>query len=138
MSLYLKYSFLFVTGGLLYNLLEIAFRGWSHWSMFVLGGVCFVCLGLINEIIPWEMPIWWQAVMGACMITTLEFVTGCIVNLWLELDIWDYSQMPGNFLGQICPLFFVLWLLISVAGIMLDDWLRYWLFGEEYPHYKII
>ena len=93
---YLKYLFLLESGGLLYNVLELAWRGWSHWTMFVLGGICFVCLGLINEIVPWEMPLWQQVIIGAGIITGLEFVAGCIVNLWLGWEVWDYSQMLGN------------------------------------------
>ena len=132
----LKYLFLFVTGGLLYNLVELAFRGWSHWTMFFLGGLCFICLGAINEVIPWDMPLCQQIGIGSGIITGLEFVTGCIVNLWLGWEVWDYSQMPGNILGQICPQFFALWLPVSLAGIVLDDGLRYWLFQGEQPHYK--
>ena len=134
---YIKYLFLFVTGGLLYNVLELFYRGWTHWTMFILGGICFICLGLINEIIPWEMPLWQQVLIGAGIITGLEFVTGCIVNLWLGWAVWDYSQMPGNILGQICPQFFVLWLPMSLAGIILDDCLRYWWWQEEQPHYNV-
>lgn len=104
--------------------------------MFVLGGLCFICLGLINEVIPWLMPLWQQAIIGACIITGMEFMVGCLVNLWLGWGIWDYSQMPGNILGQVCPQYFVLWVIIAIAGIILDDWLRYWIFGEEKPHYK--
>lgn len=137
MRQYIKIVFLFVTGGILYNFLELFYRGWTHWTMFFLGGLCFVALGLINEIISWEMPIWQQMVIGACIITVLEFLTGCIVNLWLGWHVWDYGQLPGNFLGQICPQFFFLWLLIALAGIMLDDWLRYWLFGENKPYYRL-
>ena len=132
----LKYLFLFVTGGLLYNLVELAFRGWSHWTMFFLGGLCFICLGAINEVISWDMPLCQQIGIGSGIITGLEFVTGCIVNLWLGWEVWDYSQMPGNILGQICPQFFALWLPVSLAGIVLDDGLRYWLFQGEQPHYK--
>ena len=106
--------------------------------MFILGGICFICLGLINEIIPWEMPLWKQVLVGAGIITTLEFATGCIVNLWLGWQVWDYSQMPGNVLGQVCPQFFVLWVPVSLAGIVLDDYLRHWVFGEEKPHYKLL
>lgn len=137
MRQYLKYLFLFVTGGFLYNLMELGFRGWTHWTMFFLGGLCFVALGLINEIISWEMLMWQQMVIGACIITGLEFITGCIVNLWLGWNVWDYSSIPGNFLGQICPQFLALWLLVALAGIMLDDWLRYWLFGGNKPYYRL-
>lgn len=95
----LEYMTLLIVGGTLYVLVELLWRGRSHWTMFLLGGVCFICLGLINEIIPWEMLLWQQALIGACIVTVLEFLTGCIVNLWLGLDVWDYSGLPGNILG---------------------------------------
>lgn len=132
-----KYLTLWTIGGLLYIALEILWRGYSHWTMFVLGGLCFIGLGLINEILPWDMPLWQQVLIGACLITALEFLTGCVVNLWLGWRVWDYSHMPGNVLGQICPQYFTYWLPVSVAGIVLDDWLRFRWWGEEHPHYNI-
>lgn len=133
-----KYMMLLVTGGALYVLVELIWRGRSHWTMSLLGGLCFISIGLINEIIPWEMPLWQQILIGACIVTALEFLTGCIVNLWLRWDVWDYSMMPGNVLGQICPQFVLLWLPVALAAIILDDWLRYWWWAEEKPHYKIL
>jgi len=132
-----KYLLLFDTGGLIYIVLELAWRGRSHISMFLLGGICFIAIGLINEILPWEMPLWKQMIIGAVIVTVLEFITGCIVNIWLGWDVWDYSGMPGNILGQICPQYFVLWLFVSLGGILLDDRLRYSWFGEELPHYRM-
>ena len=134
---YLKHIFLFETGGLLYLLLELLWRGWTHWTMFFLGGACFFCLGLINEVLPWEMPLFQQVFVGACIITGLEFITGCIVNLWLGWGVWDYSGVPGNILGQICLQYFALWLPVSLAGIVLDDLLRHWWWKEEQPRYNI-
>lgn len=134
----LKIPTLFLTGGILYILLEIIWRSHSHWTMFLLGGLCFVCLGAINEIIQWEMPLWKQVLIGACIVTGLEFITGIIVNLMLHWNVWDYSSMPGNILGQICPQYFILWLPVSLVAIVLDDWLRYWWFREEKPHYRLI
>lgn len=130
-----KYVFLWFTGGIIYIGMELAFRSRSHWTMFLLGGICFVVLGLINELIPWRMPLFQQMIIGMIIITYFELLTGCIVNIWLGWGIWDYSHMPGNILGQICPEFSFLWFWISGAGIVLDDWLRYWLFGEDRPHY---
>lgn len=134
----LKYSFLWFVGGIIYIGMELAFRGRSHWTMFLLGGICFVILGLINQVIPWEMPLYQQILLGDMIVTALEFITGCIVNIWLSWGIWDYSHLPGDIMGQICPLFCLIWLPVCLAGIVLDDWLRYWLFGEERPHYKLI
>ena len=132
-----KHLTLAMTGGLLYILVETVWRGYSHWTMFVLGGLCFLALGLINEVLPWETPLWKQVLLGASVITCLEFLTGCIVNLWFGWDVWDYSGMPGNVLGQICPQYCILWLPVSLAGIVLDDWLRFWWWGEDRPRYTL-
>ncbi len=135
--LFNKYLALADVGGSAYVLLELAWRGCSHWTMFVLGGLCFVGLGLINELLPWNMPLWEQVLAGALLITVLEFLTGCVVNLLLGWNVWDYSGMPGNILGQVCLKYSALWLPVSLAGIVLDDWLRYRWFGEERPCYNL-
>lgn len=133
-----KYVILWAVGGLIYISLEAIWRGHSHWTMFILGGICFVALGLINEVLPWDMPLCQQVIIGACIVTVLEFATGCVVNLWLGWNVWDYSSLPGNILGQVCPQYCLLWIPVSLAGIVLDDWLRYWWWGEERPYYKIL
>lgn len=138
MNKLLKYSTLGTLGGVVYVFIELLWRGYSHWSMFFLGGVCFIALGLINEIISWEMPLTAQMFIGCAIITTLEFITGCIVNLWLGWDVWDYSDLPYNLLGQISIMSSVGWYFLSAVGIVLDDWLRYIFFGEEKPRYTII
>lgn len=132
-----KYGVLALIGGIIYGAIEVACRGHTHWTMVILGGVCFIAVGLINEIIPWNMPLTVQMLIGSIIITTLEFCCGCIVNLWLGWDVWDYSSEWGNLLGQICPKFSVIWYFVSLVAILLDDYLRYWLFDEEMPHYKI-
>ena len=119
MNKLLKYYTLGTLGGLIYVFIELMWRGYSHWSMFLLGGVCFIALGLINEVIPWEMPLTAQMFIGCAIITALEFITGCIVNLWLGWDVWDYSEKPFNIMGQICPLFTLGWLALSLPGFML-------------------
>ena len=121
----------------MYFLIEMAWRGHSHWTMAVLGGVCFVLIGDINEFIPWNMPLVLQGAIGSGIVTLLELVSGIILNLWLGLGIWDYSNMPFNFLGQICLPFSLLWVALSVVAVILDDWLRYWLFGEDRPTYTL-
>lgn len=131
----LKNILLFVIGGDIYLMIEIAFRGYSHWSMFILGGICFLCLGYINKLLPWETPFPLQMLIGMLIITALEFITGLIVNIGLGWNVWDYSNVPFNLLGQISLRSSVGWYFLSAAGILLDDYLRYWLFQEEKPRY---
>ena len=117
---------LFFIGGRLYTWFELLWRGRTHWTMFLVGGLCFVIIGLINEYqYTWDMPLARQAIVSAVIITCFEFVAGCIVNLWLGWDIWDYSDLPFNLFGQICLYYFFLWIPLSILGILLDDWLRY-------------
>lgn len=131
----LKQIILFGAGGLLYVLCELMWRGYSHWTMFLVGGICFIMIGLINEVLPLDMTLVRQMAIGAVIITTVEFVSGCIINLWIGWNVWDYSGLPFNILGQVCLPFSFLWFLISAIGIVIDDYLRYWWFGEEKPHY---
>jgi len=84
------------------------------------------------------MYIEWQVLIGVGIILTLEFISGCIVNLWLNLNVWDYSNMPLNLLGQICLPFALLWIPLAFLAILLDDHLRYNWFGEEKPRYRSI
>lgn len=134
----IKHAVLFVVGGGTYYGIEVLWRGHSHWTMAVLGGLCFLLVGAINEVLSWDTPLWRQALYGAVIITALELAAGILLNLVLGLDIWDYSGLPCNFLGQICLPYFLLWIPLSILAILLDDWLRYWFFGEERPHYRLI
>ena len=129
---------LFFIGGRLYTWFELLWRGYTHWTMFILGGLCFVILGLLNEYrYSWNMALLKQALIGAVVITGFEFVSGCIVNLWLKWNVWDYSNLPFNIFGQVCLPFCIAWFFISLLAIVIDDYLRYWLFNEDKPHYSM-
>lgn len=133
----IKPLILFAIGGFTYYMIEILWRGYSHWTMFLLGGICFLYAGIQNEYVAWEYPLWKQILRVDIFILIAEFLTGCIVNLGLEWHVWDYSNMPLNLFGQICLPFAVLWVPISAVAIIFDDYLRFWLFGEEKPRYKL-
>lgn len=133
----LKYIILFSIGGLLYCGIEMLWRGRTHWTMFFVGGLCFILCGSINEIFDWQMPLWKQMLICAAGITLIEFISGVIINIVLKLNVWDYSHLPLNICGQVCLLYSFFWFILSCAAIVLDDWLRYWLFKEEKPHYII-
>lgn len=132
----IEYVFLWVLGGCIYYNIEVLFRGYSHYSMFILGGICLVLIGLINEILSWDTYIEIQVFIGLSCVLVLEFITGCIVNLWLGLNVWDYSNMPLNLLGQICVPFAIIWIPLILIAILIDDYIRYKLFAEEKPRYK--
>ena len=133
-----RVSALFMTGGALYFIFETLWRGYSHWTMFVLGGLCFVLVGGLNEFLPWEMPLVRQMLLGGLIITVGELMTGIVVNLWLGWNVWDYSLLPGNLWGQICPQYSLLWVLLSGPIIILDDILRWRWYRERMPSYKLL
>lgn len=134
-----KHSIIFTIGGLLYVLLELAFRGRSHWTMFILGGLCFLIIGHLNEsALTRNWALLPQMLVSSIIITVLEFIFGLVLNVWLGLGIWDYSNMPFNLMGQICLPFTLLWFLLSSVGIILDDTVRNKLFNEPYPTYHFI
>lgn len=131
-----RFILLFIIGGLVYVIMELLFRGRSHISMFFVGALCFIIIGSLNEFYTWQMSVISQMFISSIVITILEFICGLIVNAWLGLNVWDYSNQPYNLMGQICLLFTNLWFFISLIGIVLDDYLRYILFNEEKPKYK--
>ena len=100
-----KTMYLWAIGGLLYCLFELLFRGHTHWTMFAVGGFCFVMCGLLNEHIGWDMPFPLQMLIGCLIITGTELIAGIVLNF------------------------------LSAVAIALDDELRYNMFGEEKPHY---
>ena len=134
----LKMIVLLMIGGTIYFCIEMLWRGHSHWTMALVGGICFIAIGAINEYIPWEMGMVQQSLIGACLVTGIEFIAGLILNVWLELAIWDYSNLPFNIMGQICLPFFFAWIALSAVEIVVDAYLRYWLFKEEKPHYQLM
>lgn len=137
MTQFLKYLYLFWFGGSFYVSIEVIYRERSHWSMLVLAGIIFIIVGLLNELWTWETDLLIQLFSGVAIATFGEFITGCIVNLWLGWNIWDYSNMWGNILGQITPQFILIWIPIILLAIILDDVIRWKFFNEEIPKYKI-
>ncbi len=134
----IKMVVLLLIGGTTYFGIEMLWRGHSHWTMALVGGICFVLIGAINEYLPWELGMVQQTFTGASIVTCVELIAGLILNVWLKLGIWDYSNMPLNLWGQICLPFFFAWVVLSAIAIVIDDYLRYWLFNEEKPHYQLI
>ena len=111
-----KNCLLFYTGGTVYLSLELLYRGRSHGSMFIAGGLCFLLIGQLNRVEP-KLSLPLRALVGAAIVTMVELGAGMLVNR--KYQVWDYRNQPGNFMGQICPLFSALWIPLSLAAAVL-------------------
>ena len=107
---------LFCLGGGAYVALELLWRGRSHYSMFLAGGTCFLLLGILRRA---KLPLPVKAGLGALSITAVELVAGWIFNR--DYSVWDYRALPFNFQGQICAMFTLLWIPVSIMAMALYD-----------------
>ena len=117
---------IFFIGALGYGVIEVAFRGYTHWTMLLTGGVAFSLLYRIQTDMGGR-PLWVRCLAGTAAITVTEFAVGCIVNLWLGWNVWDYSMYRFQILGQVCLLFSFLWFLLCgpvflIAREMAQRW----------------
>lgn len=135
---------LWTWGGAVYFLLEVAYKTITNhperisWTMLVLAILLCIPVERCGAELPWKCPIWLQAAVCTILVTGVEFFAGVILNIWLGMDIWDYSGMPFNILGQICPQFIGVWWLLCLLFIPIFDWIRYAVLGGEKPTYVCI
>jgi uncharacterized membrane protein len=120
----LKYVVIFISGAIIYMGLEMLWRGYTHWTMGLVAGIATILIGLINEIFPKDTPLMVQAPIASLIITELEYISGEILNVYLGLNIWDYSQMPFNVDGQVCLPASLFWMIIGLIAVWLDDIIR--------------
>ena len=107
---------IFSVGAIGYGLLEILWRGYTHWSMLIAGGICFSAFSHIGNKMK-KTTILIKGITGGLFITFIEFLFGVIFNIILKLKVWDYSKLPFNIAGQVCLLYTVIWSLISMLCI---------------------
>ena len=134
----LEYFFLWLIGGSLYYAFEILFRGYSHWSMFILGGICMMFFAFQGKSSHWREALWIQILRCTIFVVACEFITGLIVNEYLDLGVWDYSDQPFHLFGQICLPFALIFSGLCAAGIITNGYLLHWIFKEEKPKFHIL
>lgn len=135
---------LWVFGGTLYFLLEVTYKTVTmhperiSWTMLVLATFLTIPVERCGAECPWGWPLALQAALCTVAVTGAELAAGVVLNLWLGLDVWDYSGLPGNLLGQICPQFTAAWFVLCIVFIVIFDWLRYAVAGGDRPTYTFL
>ncbi|MBR5472454.1 MAG: hypothetical protein IKU82_00545 [Clostridia bacterium] len=111
---------LFGIGAIGYGVIEILWRGRTHWSMLMAGGLSFLGLFKISSLMKNSSRLK-KAIAGCILITAIEYIFGIIFNVILKRKVWDYSRMPLNLGGQICALYSFFWLVLSFLFMPLAD-----------------
>ncbi len=124
----MEYSGVFAAGGMIYVLIELLFRGYSHWTMFIVGGLAVMGLYLISAM---RESAWRKWIMGTAVILTIEFVAGIIINIILGWGVWDYSAHRYNLYGQICLPFAFCWLGLCIPANALCELARRKIFNPR-------
>lgn len=117
-----QYIFTFLMGYFLYAFVEIAGRGYTHWTMCLTGGLVLTLIYIISS--RPAMNLIKCCIIGAFMITAIEFAVGVFDNIIMDWKVWDYSDRPLNLLGQICPMFSVFWGLLCIPAFYLCKLIR--------------
>ena len=134
---------LWTWGGAVYYLLEVAYKSLTghperiSWTMLVVAILLTIPVERAGAELPWSCPLWLQALACAALVTAVELAAGLILNVWLCLGVWDYSHLPGNLWGQICPQFSALWWGLCLVFIPVFDWLRWTVEGGTKPVYTM-
>ncbi len=130
-------------GGTIYFLLEVAWKTATgkpemiSWTMLVVAVLLTIPVERCGEQLHWGVPLWLQALACAALVTAAELAAGLILNVWLGLGVWDYSDLPGNFMGQICPQFAAIWFGLCLVFIPAFDWMRWSVEGGQRPKYYL-
>ena len=103
---------IFLIGSLGYGLIEILWRGFTHPSMLLAGGICFLAMTEIANYFTGFSDLK-KSILSSFFITAVEMIIGVIVNIGLNLEVWDYSSLPFNILGQISLIYSFFWLILS-------------------------
>ena len=130
-------------GGTVYYFLEVIWKLLREeperisWTMLVVAILLCIPVERCGAELPWSCPLWLQAAGCAALVTVVELAAGIVLNVWMGLGVWDYSHLPGNLWGQICPQFSALWWVMCLAFIPVFDWLRWTVEGGTQPYYTM-
>lgn len=106
-------------------------------GVVVMFTMCYVCVGLLFPNLQFYNPIgglfgkeyvskatWNDLIPISLMwigMNLLEFFAGLIFIKGFRVKLWDYTNMKGNIMGIICPIFSFIWLFVAVIFYYLVD-----------------
>ncbi len=122
MSKLKEYFMCFALGAVAYGLIEVMVRGYTHWTMAITGGAVMALIHLINR--SKGLSLLSRCLLGATVITSLEFFVGTVVNIALGWNVWDYADKPLNIWGQICPQFCLAWFFLSIPAFAVSGYVK--------------
>jgi hypothetical protein len=111
---------LFCLGATVYPLLEIVWRGRTHYSMSLAGGTSLLLIGHIRKL-PLSFPT--RTLLCGLGITGIEYLCGHFWNS--EYQVWDYRRMPLNYHGQACLPYTLAWCGLGAISMKLLDMLEH-------------
>ena len=118
-----EYCAVYSAGAAAYSLIEILWRGFTHWTMALTGGLCLTLIYAVDGAYE-STPLWKRCAAGSLIITLAELAVGFTVNTLLHWNVWDYSERRLNFHGLICPLYTFLWFLLCIPANFVCDGIR--------------
>lgn len=134
----MRLVFFYCFAGGLYMTLELICRQRTEYHMFYLAGIIGLLLLVINEWLSYDTDFILQVIIGGTVAILGELVCGLLFNQ--DFHIWDYRNLPYNFMGQIQLYFSLLWYVLSAICIPVLDYIDYHMFprrGIEKPYYVI-
>ena len=126
-----------IVSGFIYCSLEILWRGWTHWTMFVLAFIVGIIISQYNNIFTYDMDLAWQVLFGGLTSIMLEYLFGITFNQ--DFTIWDYRGLWGTFAqNQLNILFCCTWFVIVCISIFILDWFEYKVLHDENKPYYVV
>ena len=112
-----RYVFVFLMGFFLYAFVEVTGRGYTPWTMCITGGIVLLVIYTLSNRPATSLIR--TCLLGTAAITLIEFAVGVFDNIIMGWEVWDYSDIPLNILGQVCPLFSLLWFVLCIPAYYL-------------------
>lgn len=122
--------------GFVYTSMEVIYRGRTDLSMYVLAAIVGLEIFLLNNTIyTFDTDFLVQVLTGALLATAGEFLFGITLNK--DYHIWDYRKLPGNIMGQTCPQFTLIWIVVCAFALVFLDWVDWhWFHNDPKPYYR--